>query len=169
VPQIEVTFDVDANSCLNISAKDKSTSKEERITITNDGSRLSEADVQRMVAEAEKFAEEDGKVRERIQAKNQLESFAYSVKQTAEDPKLAGKLSDTDKDTVISKSKEVMDWLDANQAAEKDEYEYQRKELESVVSPIMAKLHGGAGSPAGGNVPGSTPGAAGSSTVEEVD
>jgi len=169
VPQIEVTFDVDANSCLNISAKDKSTSKEERITITNDGSRLSEADVQRMVAEAEKFAEEDGKVRERIQAKNQLESFAYSVKQTAEDPKLAGKLSDTDKDTVISKSKEVMDWLDANQAAEKDEYEYQRKELESVVSPIMAKLHGGAGSPAGGNEPGSTPGAAGGSTVEEVD
>jgi L1 cell adhesion molecule like protein len=167
VPQIEVTFDVDANSCLNISAKDKSTSKTEAIKITNDGSRLSEADVQRMVDEAAKFADEDAKVLEKVQAKNALESYAYSVKQTVEDPKVADKLSDEDKQTVLEKVKVTMEWIDDNQTAEKDEFDYQRTELEAVANPIMSKLHGGA---AGGAPDASAGGAPPSgATVEEVD
>jgi L1 cell adhesion molecule like protein len=156
VPQIEVTFDVDANSCLNISAKDKSTAKEESIKITNDGSRLSEADVKRMVAEAERFAEEDAKVLERVKAKNSLESFAFQLKQSLDDPAMQGKVEDNDKKTLLDKVTEVTEWLDANQTAEKDEYEHMRKELEAVANPIMAKVHGagGASKMPGGGMPG---------------
>lgn len=166
VPQIEVTFDVDANSCLNISAKDKSTSKVEKITITNDGSRLSDADVKRMVEEAEKFASEDAKVLERVQAKNGLEAYAYSVKQTLEDPKIEGKLPSADKETLLAKTREVMDWIDANQTAEKDEFEHQQKGLEAVANPIMSKLHGAGGPGAQGSP---AAGAQSGETVEEVD
>ena len=170
VPQIEVTFDVDANSTLNISAKDTSSGKDEKITIKNDGSRLSQADIDRMVAEADKFAAEDAKVRERVQARNGLEAYTYNVKQTAEDPQLEGKLSPSDKQTVLDKAQAVMDWIDRNQTAEKDEFEHQRKELEAAVNPIMAKLHGGAS--AGGMPGGGMPGAGASpsgATVEEDD
>jgi L1 cell adhesion molecule like protein len=164
VPQIEVTFDVDANSCLNISAKDKSTSKTETIKITNDGSRLSEADVKRMVDEAAKFADEDAKVLEKVQAKNGLEAYAYSVKQTVEDPKVADKLSDEDKQAVLTKIRESMDWIDANQTAEKDEFEHQRKELEAVAGPVMTKLHGAADGASG-----APPAGGAAASAEEVD
>lgn len=166
VPKIEVTFDVDANSTLNISAKDTSSGKDEKITIKNDGSRLSQADIDRMVAEADKFAAEDAKVRERVQARNGLEAYAYSVKQTAEDPQLEGKLSPSDKKAVLDKAQTVMDWIERNQTAEKDEYEHQRKDLEAAVSPIMAKLHGSGGPSAGGMPHGGAPNGP---TVEEVD
>merc|ERR1712137_1339537 len=149
-PQIEVTFDVDANSCLNISAKDKSTAKEEKITIKNDGARLSEADVKRMVADAERYAAEDAKVLERVQAKNGLESYAYQLKQSLEDPSMQGKVPDEDKKTLLDKISEVTEWLDANQTAEKDEFEHMRKELETVANPIMSKVHGGGGGMPGG-------------------
>jgi len=156
VPQIEVTFDIDANAILNVSACDKSTGKENKITITNDKGRLSKEEIDRMVNDAEKYKAEDEGQRERISAKNALESYAFNVKQTAEDDKLKEKISDEDKSTVVNKAKEVLDWLDNNQQAEKDEYEDKQKELEKVCMPIMTKLYQDAG--AAGGMPGGMPG-----------
>jgi len=161
IPQIEVTFDVDANSILNISARDKSNGKVEKITIRNDGSRLSQAEVDRMVADAETYAAEDAKVRERVQAKNDLESYTYTLKQTIEDEKIAGKIQTSDKDAILAKVGDVQAWLDANQTAEKDEFEHQKKELEQVASPIMAKVHSASTATQGPSATGSV--------VEEVD
>lgn len=117
VPQIEVTFDIDANGILNVSAVDKSTGKENKITITNDKGRLSKEDVERMVAEAEKYKDEDEKHRSKIQAKNNLESYAYNMKNTANDEKIKDKISDEDRKTIEDKCKEVIDWLDQNQVS----------------------------------------------------
>merc|ERR1711907_539426 len=119
-----------------------------------DSSRLTEADIQRMVDDAAKFAEE-------VQAKNSLESYAYSMKQTVEDTKFAEKISEEDKKVVADKVGEVIGWLDSNQTAEKDEFEHQKKELESICNPIMTKLHQ---APQGASAP-----TAGGATVEEVD
>lgn len=115
VPQIEVTFDIDANGILNVSAVDKSTGKENKITITNDKGRLSKEDVERMVAEAEKFKDEDDKQKNRIQSKNNLESYAYNMKTTVAEEKLKDKISDEDRKTIEDKCKEIIDWLDQNQ------------------------------------------------------
>merc|ERR1711931_24026 len=145
VPQIEVTFDVDANGILNVSAVDKSTGKENKITITNDKGRLSKDDIERMVNEAEKFKDEDDNQRDRIQTKNTQESYAFNMKQTVEDEKVKDKISDADKTTILDKCKEVIEWLDSNQTAEKDEFEHQQKELEKVCSPIITKLYQSAG------------------------
>jgi len=174
VPQIEVTFEVDANGILNVSACDKSTGKSNKITITNDKGRLSAADIERMVKDAEKFAAADDAQRERIGAKNSLESYAYSLKQTLEDPASGGKIPASDKDTLEAKVKEVTAWLDSNQSAEKDEFEHQRKDLEQVANPILTRMHqAGGGAPAGGagGFPGGAPsaGAGAGPTVEEVD
>merc|ERR1712032_1746944 len=147
VPQIEVTFDIDANAILNVTACDKSTGKENKITITNDKGRLSKEEIDRMVNEAEKYKAEDEKQRERISAKNSLESYAFNVKQTVEDDKLKDKISDDDKATVVTKAKEVLDWLDNNQQAEKDEYDDKQKELEKVAMPVMTKLYQAGGAP----------------------
>jgi len=144
VPQIEVTYQVNADGIMDVSAVEKSTGKKEEIKITNDGSRLSEEDIARMVADGEKFAEEDAMQTARIGAKNGLESYAYSTKQTLNDPTLKDKISTNESTTVATKIEEVIAWLDANQTADKDEFEHQRKELEQVVSPIMTKLHQGA-------------------------
>ncbi|NXC76475.1 HSP70 protein, partial [Anhinga anhinga] len=130
VPQIEVTFDIDANGILNVSAVDKSTGKENKITITNDKGRLSKDDIDRMVQEAEKYKAEDEANRDRVAAKNSLESYTYNMKQTVEDDKLKGKISDQDKQRVLDKCREVVSWLDRNQMAEKEEYEHKQKELE---------------------------------------
>merc|ERR1719289_722128 len=140
VPQIEVTFDIDANAILNVSACDKSTGKENKITITNDKGRLSKEEIERMVNEAEKYKEEDDKQKEKIGAKNGLESYAFNLKSSVEDDKLKDKISEEDKKTVLDKTNEVLTWLDNNQSAEKDEFEYQQKELEKVAMPIMTKL-----------------------------
>ncbi|ELT91066.1 hypothetical protein CAPTEDRAFT_159240, partial [Capitella teleta] len=129
VPQIEVTFDIDANGILNVSAVDKSTGRENKITITNDKGRLSKEDIERMVKEAEQYKNEDDAQRDRLQAKNALESYAFSMQQTAQDEKLADKLSPEDKTTILDKCKDVIAWLDSNQLAEKEELEHQQKEL----------------------------------------
>ena len=113
---------------------------------------MSKEEIEKMVNDAEKYKAEDEKQRERVDAKNQLESYAFQVKQTAEDDKLKGKISDDDKQAVVAKAKEVIDWLDNNQQAEKDEYEDKRKELEKVAQPVMAKLYQQGG--AAGGMPG---------------
>merc|ERR1719230_1767837 len=120
VPQIEVTFDIDANGILNVSAADKSTGSKQSITITNDKGRLSKEEIEKMVNDAESFKAEDEQQRERVSAKNALESYAYSMKQTVEDEKVAGKISDEDKTTITTKVSETISWLDGNQMAEKD-------------------------------------------------
>lgn len=115
VPQIEVTFDIDANGILNVSAADKSTGKANKITITNDKGRLSKEEIERMVNEADKYREEDEKQRERVSAKNSLESYAFSMKQTVEDEKLKDKITDEDRKTITDKCQETVTWLDSNQ------------------------------------------------------
>jgi len=181
VPQIEVTFDVDANGILNVNAEDKSTGKANKITITNDKGRLSKEDIERMVNEAEKYAEEDEIAKGKIAAKNSFESYIFNVKNTLEDEKLKDKISADDRSTIEKKTSELLAWLDANQLGEKEEYEDRQKELEAVVKPIFTKLYGGAGGgmPEGfeGGMPGAggAPGGGGSAggyggpTVEEVD
>jgi len=181
VPQIEVTFDVDANGILNVNAEDKSTGKANKITITNDKGRLSKEDIERMVNEAEKYAAEDEIAKGKIAAKNSFESYIFNVKNTLDDEKLKDKITADDRSTIESKTSELLAWLDANQLGEKEEYEDKQKELEAVVKPIFTKLYGGAGGgmPEGfeGGMPGGgAPGGAGGSaggyggpTVEEVD
>merc|ERR1712142_882758 len=184
VPQIEVTFDIDANGILNVSAADKSTGKENKITITNDKGRLSKEEIERMVNDAEKFKAQDEEQRTRITAKNALESYAFNMKSTVEDEKFKGKISDDDKKTILDKCNEVISWLDANQMAEKEEFESQQKDLESACMPIITKMYKDAGAgavpdmsgmpgdmggaPGGGAAPGAGQGGAGP-TIEEVD
>uniref|UniRef100_A0A8C6NK58 Heat shock protein family A (Hsp70) member 8b n=1 Tax=Nothobranchius furzeri TaxID=105023 RepID=A0A8C6NK58_NOTFU len=173
VPQIEVTFDIDANGIMNVSAVDKSTGKENKITITNDKGRLSKEDIEQMVQEAERYKAEDDVQREKVSAKNNLESYAFNMKSTVEDDKLKDKISNEDKQKVLEKCNEVISWLDRNQSAEKDEFEHQQKELEKVCNPIVTKLYQGAGEMPRG-MPGGFPGAAGAAgaggpTIEEVD
>merc|ERR1712193_296421 len=176
VPQIDVTFDIDANGILNVNAKDKSTGKDEKITIKNDKGRLSQEEVERMVAEAEKYAKEDEAQKSRIEAKNSLESYVFNMKTSVEDDKVADKLSEEDKKAVLDKCNEAVAWIDANQTAEKDEFEDKKKEVEGVCSPIIQKLYAGAGgAPGGPGGPGAMPdmgasaGAGSGPTVEEVD
>lgn len=164
VPQIEVTYSVNADGIMEVSAVEKSTGTKEEIKITNDGSRLSEADIARMVADGEKFAEEDAVQTARIGAKNGLESYAYATQQTLNDPALKDKLSTDESTAAAAKVAEVIAWLDANQTAEKDEFEHQQKDLEQVISPIMSKLHQGAAAAAAAP---QAPSAG--ATVEEVD
>ena len=143
VPKIEVSLDIDTNGILNVSAKDQGTGRTNDITITNDTGRLWKADIDRMVAEAEKFKKEDEMQREKIAARNSLESHVYSVKQTAEDPNVVNKLNTTDLETMKEKIQEVMAWLERNSLqVDKEEYEEKQRDLQQVCSPIMAKLHG---------------------------
>merc|ERR1712214_210267 len=188
VPQIEVTFDVDANGILNVSACDKSTGKQNKITITNDKGRLSKEEIERMVNDAEKFKDEDNKQKDRISAKNGLESYCFNMKTTIEDEKVADKISEDDKKKITEKCDEAIKWLDANQLAEVEEFQDKQKEVEGVCNPIITKLYqqaGGApgGMPGGmaggmpGGMPGGAPGGAGAGgaggaggpTIEEVD
>ncbi|KAL2218314.1 molecular chaperone Hsp70 [Thermoascus aurantiacus ATCC 26904] len=160
VPQIEVTFDVDANGIMNVSAVEKGTGKSNKIVITNDKGRLSKEEIERMVAEAEKFKAEDEAEAARIQAKNGLESYAYSLKNTVNEGKL--NINASDKEKLQSKIDETISWLDNNQTATKEEYEAQQKELESVANPIISGAYAGAA--------GAAPGAAGATkTADEVE
>ena len=149
-PQIDVSFDIYANGILNVSAVDKSTGNEQKITITNDKGRLSEQDIERMVAEAEKYAQEDDAMKEKIEAKNALENYAYSMRNSVNDEKMAGKLEAADKETIEKAGSETTDWLDANQMGEKDEFEAKQKDLEAIANPIMMKAYQAAGGGAGG-------------------
>ncbi|CAL2036564.1 unnamed protein product [Caenorhabditis brenneri] len=172
VPQIDVTFDIDANGILNVSAVDKSTGKSNKITIRNEKGRLSQADIDRMVNEAKQFEKEDGEQRERVQARNQLEAYAFQVKQALDEH--ASKLPSEDATRAKEAVEDTLRWLDSNSLAEKDEIEAKDKELKSVCQSILTKMHqSGQQQPSGcGN-----PGSAGFSsnnypqgpTVEEVD
>jgi len=162
VPQIEVTFDIDANGILNVSAMDKGTGKSNKITITNDKGRLSKEDIEKMVRDAETYADDDKAAKERIEAKNGLESLAYTMKQTLKDEKVASQLSEEDKSSLNAAVEETISWLDRNQTAEKDEYEHRKKELEDKCNPVFAKMYGAAGGAGGaGGMPGGFPGAGG--------
>ncbi|KAI9102616.1 hsp71-like protein [Phlyctochytrium arcticum] len=176
VPQIEVTFDVDANGILNVTAVDKTTGRSNKITITNDKGRLSKEEIERMVSEAEKYKAEDEAAAERIQAKNGLESYSYNLRNTLQDEKVASKMDGDDKIKLENAIDEAIKWLDSNLEASKEEYEHKQKDLEAVANPIMMKMYGAGGAPGaggfpGGAAPGGFPGAGGDSgpTVEEVD
>merc|ERR1712005_80995 len=158
-PQVEVTFDVDANGVLNVTAEDKSASgKKANITITNDKGRLSKDDIERMVREAEQFADEDAQAKERIDAKNGLESYCYSMKNTIGEEKFKEAVSEDDKKAIEDKIDEVMKWLDTAEHAEKEEFESMQKELEGVCNPIIQKLYAASGGQPGPDMSGGFPG-----------
>merc|ERR1712019_303973 len=157
VPQIEVTFDIDANGILNVSAQDKASGKTNQITITNEKGRLSQAEIDRMVQEAEKYKAED-------EAKNGLENYCFQMRNTLSDDKLKDKFEAGDKEKIEKAVQDALDWLDKNQMAEKDEFEAQQKEIEGIVNPIMMKVYqaaGGGGMPEGGMPGGGMPGGGG--------
>jgi len=164
VPQIEVTFDVDANGILNVSAVEKGSGKQEKITITNDKGRLSKEEIDRMVNDAEKFKDEDDQQRDRISAKNSLESYIFNMKSSLDQDQVKAKLSSDE----LSKAKQELDdgikWLDANQLAEKDEFAHKQKEIESSLKGLIEKMYSGAGGPTS-----SSSGNTKEPTIEEVD
>jgi len=156
----------------------KSTGKENKITITNDKGRLSKEEIERMVNDAEKYKADDEKQKDRVSAKNSLESYCFNMKSTVEDDKVKEKIPEEDRKTVLDKCNDVIRWLDANQLAEKEEFEDKQKELEKICNPIITKLYaggapppgapGGAGFPGAGGAP--TGGSSGGGpTIEEVD
>jgi heat shock protein 5 len=147
VPQVEVTFEIDANGILQVGAEDKGTGKAEKITITAEKGRLTEEEIERMVREAEEFAEEDAKVKERVDKRNGLEGYAYNLRNTLNDEEkgVADKIEDEDKETLEDAIKEVLDWLDDNQEADAEEYEEKQKELEGIANPIMQKVYAAEG------------------------
>ena len=174
VPKIDVSFDLDANGILNVTAKDQSTGKRGNITITNEKGRMSKDEVERLVEEAKRYAEEDKAKREKVEARNGLESYAFSVRNATRDDASPGvkNLTAEDKEKVEKAVREVTTWLDANQLAEVDELQEKRRELESIVSPVMTKMYSGGSEPASG--PTQTAGGEGDGTtngpkVEEVD
>jgi len=172
VPQIEVTFDIDANGILNVSAVDKSTGKESKITITNDKGRLSKEEIERMVQEAEKYKSADEAQRDRVTAKNALESYCFNMKSTVDDDKVKDKISAEDRTAITTACDDAIKWLDSNQLGEKEEYDHKQKEVEKVCSPIISKMYGAAGGemPPGGGMPeGPGAGAGPGPTIEEVD
>jgi len=169
VPQIEVTFDIDANGILNVSAQDKSTGKVNKITITNDKGRLSKEDIDRMVKEAEQYSEEDSCHRERIESKNNLESLCLSLKNSLCEESVASKLTQDEKDTILAELETTLTWLDNNQLAHKDQLELQLNKLQDAWRPLAAKIHGSGSSPDNSSFT-STSGTTGTGpTIEEVD
>ncbi|XP_041481534.1 heat shock 70 kDa protein IV-like [Lytechinus variegatus] len=169
VPKIEVSFDIDANGIMNVTAKDESTGRSNKVTITNDSGRLSKDDIDRMVNDAEKFKAEDDAQRERIAARNQLESYAFNVKSAINDASVESKVSSSDKEVVIKAVDEVITWMDNNSLANKEEFSFKLEELQKTCSPIMAKLHAGGSSGQPGPQTNSPSSGNGGPTVEEVD
>ena len=175
VPQIEVTFDIDANGILNVHAMEKGTGKSNKITITNDKGRLSKEEIERMVNDAEKYKDEDEKEKNRITARNSAESYAYSLRNTLNEEGIKDKIESGDKQKLEAAINEMISWLDSNQTASAEEFEGRQKELESVASPIMMKIYqqGEAGGMPGGGMAGGfggpSQGGNDGPTVEEVD
>ena len=174
VPQIEVSFDLDANGIMNVTAADKSTGKSSTITITNDKGRLSQEDIERMVKEAERFKEEDERQRRRIDAKNALENYAYSLKNTLSDDKGKDKIAEDDRTKLNQETDTAIRWLENNADAEAEEYEAKRKELEGIAMPIMTKMYQNGGMPdtgmgGMGGAPSSGSAAGPGPHIEEVD
>jgi heat shock protein 5 len=154
VPQIEVTFEIDVNGILRVGAEDKGSGSKESITITNDQNRLTPEDIERMVNDAEKFADEDRLLKEKVDARHDLEGYLYGLKnQLADKEKLGGKLSEEEKTTITEAVTEKISWLESHQDAETEEYKSEKKEVEDIVSPIITKLYEktGGSAPGGGS------------------
>ena len=146
VPQIEVTFEIDVNGILRVSAEDKGTGNKNDIVIQNDQNRLSPEDIERMINDAEKYADDDKKLKERVDAKNELESYVYSLKNQVNDKeKLGAKLSDDDKEKITETLDEAISWLDSHQEADTEEFKEKKTEVEGIVQPIVSKIYEGAG------------------------
>ena len=141
VPQIEVTFDIDANGILNVSAEDKASGKSHKITITNDKGRLSKEDIERMVAEAERYKQEDEQARQKVEARNGLEAYAFNLRNSLNDESVKSKIQEADKQALEAKVNEVLQWIEANPHAETEQYAAKQKEIEAVSNPIMTKVY----------------------------
>jgi L1 cell adhesion molecule like protein len=168
VPQIEVSFDVDANGILNVTAAEKSTGKSQKITITNDKGRLSKDDIERMVQEAAAAAEEDKAHMDKVEAKNGLESYVYNVRNSLNDEKTREKLGADECDKYLEKTKVYLDWLDANQSASKEEFDEQKKLSEADFQPFFMKLYASEGD-ANGTKDATSEDVPSGPRVEEVD
>lgn len=143
VPQIEVVFEIDENGIMNVTATDKGTSKNAKITITNNKGRLSKEEIDKLVKDAEKYRDQDQKIRKKVEAKNGLESYCLNVKHAVNDEKLQGKISEDEKRNVLNKISDIESWLSGNPEADTMEYENKQKELESLYNPIMQKAYQG--------------------------
>lgn len=141
VPQIEITYDVDANGILSVSAVEKSSGKRETITVTNDKGRLSADDIQRMVDEAEQFKDDDERMKKQFESKNNLENYLYQVKKSIDEEPMKTKLTDEDRNIVSSKITDIQTWCDENMNATTEENDSQRTDLESIFMPIMTKMY----------------------------
>ncbi len=171
VPQIEVTFDIDANSILNVSAIEKATGNKKNITITNDKVKFSKEDIERMVKEAEKYKEEDERNKARVDAKNELESYVYNLKSSVLD-KPEVKLSDEEKSSIQRVIDDTIKWLDENQLASKEEFDHKKEEATKVISPIIAKMYekmNGAGGAAEADAASMGGSGEGGVNIDEVD
>ena len=163
VPQIEVSFEIDENGIMNVTATDKGTSKNAKITITNNKGRLSKEEIEKLIKDAEKYKDQDDLIRKKIEAKNGLESFLVNIRHSLSDEKLKDKFSADDKEAVNKKVTEVQSWLDGHPDAETAEYEHKQKEVEELFNPIISKVYQAAGGqpPGAGGFPGGFPGGAG--------
>ena len=179
VPQIEVTFDIDANGILNVNAMDKGSGKSQKITITNDKGRLTKEEIEKMVNDAEKFKAEDELIKKKVEAKNGFENYCFQMKNTLNEEKLKEAFTDEDKKTIEETSKEGLQWLEGNQDADADAIEGKQKELEAKFNPIMMRVYQQTGAAPGG-MPGGMPdmggaggaptaGGAGDAGVDDLD
>merc|ERR1712217_158586 len=150
----EVTFEIDSNGILNVGAEDKATGKGEKITITNDKGRLSEEQIEKMIKEAEQFADEDKKAKERVDAKNAFDGYLHSMRSATEgsgDNKgLSEKLDSEEKEQIMDALKDGQSWLDSNPEADAEEIKEKHKEVEGICAPIVSKYSGAGGGGAGG-------------------
>merc|ERR1712165_524185 len=156
-PQIDVCFDIDANGILNVSAIEKSTGKENKITITNDKGRLSQDEIERMVQEAERYKAEDDAHKNRIEAKNGLENYCYSLKSSITSPEVEGKIPADDKKKLEDAIEDTLKWIDVNVNAEKEEFEEHQKSLEGIATPILQTMAAGAAAGGTGGATGTSP------------
>jgi len=180
VPQIEISYDLDANGILTVNATDKSSGKSEKISITQNKGRLSEEQIKKMVDEAKKYEEEDKKMKEKVEARNDYENYLYNIRNSLTREELKDKFTSEDKEKVEAVVKEHLEWLDKNSSAEKEEFDSRRKEVEEVYNPIIQKIYSQAGGSGAmpnmpNGFPGGFPGGFGGSgpqqgpKVEEVD
>ena len=147
VPQIEVTFDIDANGILNVTAVDQSTGKKAKITITNDKGRLGKDEIERMVRDAEKYKHDDDQQREMLSAKSSLEAYCFNMLQTMDDDRLKAKITGSDRRSVVDACDEAIKWLDVMHIGDKSVFEHKQKDVEKVCAPVITKLYGGCAAP----------------------
>ncbi|XP_054009158.1 heat shock 70 kDa protein 1B-like, partial [Hylaeus anthracinus] len=164
-----VTFDIDANGILNVSAAEKSTQKVNKITITNDKGRLSKEDIERMVQEAERYHAEDESQRNRVVAKNNLESYCFNMKNAVEDSKVKEKIAEDDRKRIADTCNHIIKWLDTSASATEDEFVAKLKEAEQVCKPIITKLYETAGAPSFGRCSGQGGSPSSGPIIEEVE